>query len=297
MTFLSVLSCGAAYALPVGNPSDASLLVDGLLWEGHCTEICNPCTSICDAISVRAGFYGDYVFNRHLEIDRSDVDDNDDTGPSIEHTQLYTNAGLIAVNFYDRIDVFSTLGITNMYIDSNLFRFVEGTATATAAVNGERFTLQAGSDFSWSVGARGTLFETGCTSLGIEGQYFSWNPDIMRITVAENFSTYPDNSLGIHYEEWQFGVGVAHRIHIFVPYIAVKWANARVDFGNARLPIPIGPGPTRPLAHIHLRDLQEHKSWGYAVGVSIIDCEKMSATVEGRFADEKAVHVNSQIRF
>ncbi len=68
-TILTILSCGGAYALPVGNPSDASLLYDGLIWEGHCADMCDPCVTWCDAFSVRIGFYGDYVFNRHMQVD------------------------------------------------------------------------------------------------------------------------------------------------------------------------------------------------------------------------------------
>lgn len=276
VTMLTILTCGAAFALPVGNPSDASMLCDGLIMEGHCGDPCDPCLSWCDAVSVRVGFWGDYVFNRHLELRHSEAHSN------IEHTELFTNAGFISANLWDRLDIFATLGETNLFIDTNASAFAPG----VAALNGARIEIETNSHFSWSVGAKATLWECGCTTLGIEGQYFRTHPDIRRVTTASTVSVYP-SKVDAKYQEWQVGVGIAHRINIFVPYVAVKLSKATVDFDHA-----IFAAPT-----VELFDLKTKKNWGYAVGVSLVDCEKASLTVEGRFGDEKALHVNGQIRF
>lgn len=273
-TLLTILACGSAYALPVGNPSDASLLCDGLLWEGHCGDPCDPCLTWCDAFSLRVGFYGDYVFNRHLEIDRHE-DDSD-----IENTQIYTNGGMVVANFWDRLDIFAVFGASNFLVEAN--------AKGFGGANGSRLVIETETDFSWSVGARGTIWECGCTSLGIEGQYFFTRPDVRRVTEAATSSVYPDHIISTKYREWQIGVGLSHRINIFVPYVAVKWNRAKMSFDNARPGAPVD---------IVLHNFQNKKDWGYAVGVSVIDCEKASVTVEARFGDEKAVHVNGQIRF
>lgn len=276
MTMVSVLACGAAFALPVGNPSDASLLCDGLIWEGHCGDPCDPCLTMCDSWSIRVGFYGDYVFNRHMEVDHDASDHDHD----IEHTEIYTNAGMIAFNVWDRFDIFATLGASTLYIDTNASAF--GSANA-----GYRFELETDTDFSWSLGARATIWECGCTSFGIEGQYFYTKPDIKRVTLGATTSNYLDGQHDAKYREWQIGIGVSHRINLLTPYIAVKWAHSKLDLDNAMI--------TSPTAT--LWNLESKKVWGYAVGVSLVDCEKASLTVEGRFADEKAVHVNGQIRF
>lgn len=277
LTTLVLLSTGAAYALPVGNPSEASLLHEGIWFGGNCNATpcdtpCDPCASWCDAFSLRLGFYGDYVFNRHLAV-RTDRRGNHDK--DIEHTSITTNAGYIALNGWDRIDLFGTVGTTNFFIDSNASVFGLGA--------GSRFKLETSTHFSWSVGARGTLWECGCTSLGIEGQYFQARPDIKRISLADVVTVYPQNA-STKYWEWQVGVGISHRINIFVPYIAVKWSGARLDL-PAGLDLDAGDS------------IRNDKLWGYAVGCSIIDCEKAALTVEGRFADEKALYVNGQIRF
>ena len=275
LTMLTLLACGAAYALPVGNPSDASMLCDGLIWEGHCGDPCDPCLTWCDAFSIRVGFYGDYVFNRHLEIDRG-ADDSD-----IEHTEIYTNAGLIVLNFWDRFDAFTALGATNFKIQTN--------ARSFSGADGERFDIESETDFSWSTGLRGTIWECGCTSLGVEAQYFFTRPDIRRVTQGADISVYPDEKISSKYHEWQVGVGISHRINMLVPYIAVKWSHARLKFDNAR------PGDGIPTTVLF--DLNNGKDFGYAIGVSFVDCEKTSLTVEVRFGDEKAAYVNGQIRF
>lgn len=277
VTVLTILTCGAVHALPVGNPSDASLLCDGLIWEGHCGDPCDPCLTWCDAFSIRSGFYGDYVFNRHLEIDTN----GDDS--VIEHTSLFTNGAIIAANFWDRFDFFTTLGSTNFLLATNASAF-------STTFIGRRIEIETNSHFSWSLGIRGTIWECGCTSLGAEAQYFYTHPDVRRVTVGADLSEYPNN-IDLKYREWQVGVGLSHRINVFVPYVAVKWSRAKVNFDDAIL-LAVDDIET-----VSLRDLESKGDWGFAIGVSLIDCEKASLTVEGRFGGEKAVHVNGQIRF
>jgi len=268
---LSTLACGAVYALPVGNPSDASLLSDGFVQEGFCGDPCDPCLSWCDAWSFRVGFYGDYVFNRHLETDAD---------RHIERFNLNTNAGLLVLNVWDRVDVFATLGASNFALSTNASAF-------NPALAGVVVDLESETEFSWSVGGRATLWEFGCTSLGIEGQYFAFRPDVTRVTIEDTFSNYPDSDTS--YREWQVGLGISHRINILVPYVAVKWSHQNLSFKGATVTVGGTPVP--------LNNLTNDKCWGYAVGVSLVDCEKMSVTAEARFADEKAFHVNAQLRF
>jgi major outer membrane protein len=275
VTILTILTCGTAYSLPVGNPADATMLLDGIIWEGLCPEICDPCITWCDAVSIRIGFYGDYVFNRHLEVDQSHFD------AVIEDTEIFTNAGYIALNFYDRLDLFTTLGATNLYIETD--------ASGFNASPGSRIVIESNTDFSWSLGIRGTIWECGCTMFGAEAQYFYTRPDLTRVTLADASSVYNDHILDAKYREWQFGIGVSHRIHIFVPYLAVKWSWEKLFFDSATFPL----GGSVPI----LYNLRGQKCCGWALGVSVVDCEKLSLTVEGRFADEKALHVNGQLRF
>lgn len=282
VTMLAILTCGAAYALPVGNPSEASLFCDGIFWCGNgggCSDPCNPCGSWCDSFNFRVGFYGDYVFNRHLRTrGRS-------TGRHhIDHARINTNAAYLALNLCNRFDVFATLGQTDGFFEGNV-------SSLGAAVGGPRFEIETSAQFSWSVGARATLWECGCTALGIEGQYFRTNPRIKRISVAATTTVNPSGSPRQHvqYNEWQVGLGLSHRINILVPYIAVKWSGSNFDLRNTDL---TAFSITSPYTRF-----RNSNRWGYAVGCSLVDCGKAALTVEGRFADEKALYVNGQVRF
>jgi major outer membrane protein len=176
----ALLFAGGIYALPVGNPADARLLTTGIFCEGSCQEcdLCDPCFSWCDAFSFRFGFYGDYVFNRHLCISNSDFDDDNDR--DIEHTEIFTNAGYLALNFCNRFDLFATLGQTNLFLETSARDFVlhglmHGIVVITAMPHdvrtpldlaSSRFFLETSDRFSWSVGANGILWECGCWTLG-----------------------------------------------------------------------------------------------------------------------------------
>lgn len=289
MTMLTVLTAGSAFALPVGNPSDASLLCNGLFWEGNCCgDPCDPCGSWCDAFSFRFGFYGDYVFERHLKFKAPAALVPVGThGRVVDHTRINTNAGYLALNICNRFDVFATLGVTRLGLD------ISGPAILVAA--GSRVHLETNSNFSWSVGGRLTLWECGCTALGLEGQYFSWRPNVQRVSGSIAGVALNINPTGQHlrWQEWQVGLGISHRINILVPYVAVKYSRAYTSWSGTPDPVLAALIP----AFAPGSRFRSQKHWGYAVGVSLVDCGKMDVTAEGRFADEKALYINAQIRF
>jgi len=272
---------------------------------GPSCDPCGPSFDWCNAFSFRAGFYGDYVFNRDMQIRRR-RDTDGGTGRrrrSVDHFSLWTNAGYLALNFCDRFDIFATLGTTKIDLDANIRTFSPVLTIATIdaidfAAAGTRLRIESRYEFSWSVGGRVTLWECGCTALGIEGQYFRTNPRVHEFITADLFTTDPTSSpsrFHTQYSEWQVGLGLSHRINILVPYVAVKWSGSEFRLNNRNQ-----AGAFAILddaAAITLRNLQNHKSWGFAVGTSIVDCDKAALTVEGRFGDEQALYVNGQVRF
>lgn len=284
VTLLTLISPLSLYALPVGNPWDASLLTTGVICEGHCAEFCDPNVSWCDAWSLRVGFYGDYVFNRHMEVDRNDDDS------SISKVELYTNAAYLALNFYDRFDIFATLGTTNIQLRPQSSAFGDTFRNTPALVATE-------TDFSWSLGVRATLWECGCLGIGAEAQYFETHPKLNFYT--DDFLNEPEyfhEGDRLIYQEWQIGFGVAYRVNIscsataLVPYAAVKWGRALIDMDDVRVRV------SQELP-VTLFDLETEREWGYAIGLTLVGCDKAGVTVEGRWASEKAVHVNAQFRY
>ena len=271
----------AAYGLPVGNPADPSLLRDGVLWHSRCYD--GYQTPWCDAWSVRVGFYGDYVFNRNMQVDR-----NEDSS-HIETTEIYTNAGYLAFNLWERVDLFVTLGASNVRIHT------PGNAFSSPLAAGLFYEIVTETDFSSSVGLRAALWQWGCLTVGAEGQYFHTRPTI-NYTKRENGSTnYRSNNDRLVFREWQAALGASYRINLIgcstaiVPYGAIKWSHASIDMDQTTNQI----GSTIYTFY----DLESAKNFGYALGLTFVGCEKISFSLEGCFADELAIHVNSQIRF
>ncbi|WP_284442370.1 porin [Chlamydia gallinacea] len=299
----AVGSTASLQALPVGNPAEPSLLIDGTMWEGTSGDPCDPCATWCDAISIRAGFYGDYVFDRVLKTDTTKtVEDmaaalttaanattgvdsttastatprnNAAYGKHIHDAEWTTNAAYLALNIWDRFDVFCTLGASNGYFKAGSDAFsvvglfgLKGTAVAQTDLPNVFLTqgvveLYTDTSFSWSIGARGALWECGCATLGAEFQYAQSKPKVETLNVLctpAQFTVHkprgyknqafplPENagtdaatdtkSATIQYHEWQAGLALSYRLNMLVPYLGVKWSRASFDADNIRIAQP-----------------------------------------------------------
>src|ERR1700722_3061605 len=206
-------------ALPVGNPLDATWLCNGLVWEGSCYEPCDPCLCWQDTWSFRFGYYGDFVFNRYMEVD------NHHNRPAIRHTELFTNAAYLAFNVWDRFDVFASLGDSTLRIQTPGSAFFLNTDDDP---NNNVLNIELNTHFSWSIGGRATLWECGCFGFGAEAQYFSYKSKVNYVDNAFETPLYLSDA-GTKYHEYQFGIGATYQIPIagcgtfVVPYFAVKW--------------------------------------------------------------------------
>nr|ADB92456.1 major outer membrane protein [Chlamydia pecorum] len=283
------------HALPVGNPAEPSLLIDGTIWEGMSGDPCDPCATWCDAISLRVGFYGDYVFDRVLKTDVSkmflmgtaptspnNAADSNTTaeranpayGKHMHDAEWFTNAGYIALNIWDRFDVFCTLGATSGYFKGNSSSFnligligISGTTLdnkyPNASISNGVVELYTDTTFSWSVGARGALWECGCATLGAEFQYAQSKPRVQELNVLSNVAQFtvhkPQGYIGqqlplptdagtdaatglknatINYHEWQVGAALSYRLNMLIPYIGVQWSRATFDADTIQIAQP-----------------------------------------------------------
>jgi major outer membrane protein len=261
---LLTLVSPSALALAVRNPSEAGLLCSGVFWNSD---------SCCFPLSFRVGYEADFVFDRHLQ-------DQSSPHSTVDETQQTTNAGYWAVNAFNRFDIFGTLGASYMLIKSTVAPF----EPAIGFVHGNTLQIQTASDFSWSIGIRGVVFEWCGLSLGAEGEYFNTRPKIDWIVIDSDDDDYPSD-LHMKYQEWQISVGVTYSIvDIVFPYIAGKWSGLRADFGDF-----ISNGAT-------LNTLRNTRNFGYAVGFAF-NVASLLFTLEWSFQDERALFLNGQFRF
>ncbi|MEB2681502.1 porin [Chlamydia suis] len=298
LVFAALGSASSLQALPVGNPAEPSLMIDGILWEGFGGDPCDPCTTWCDAVSLRLGYYGDYVFDRVLKTDVAKQFDMGDTpstntgnttsptqltardnpayGKHFQDAEMFTNAAFMALNIWDRFDVFCTLGATNGYLKGNsasfnlvgLFGANETTAAQATAVPNVSLSqsvveLYTDTAFAWSVGARAALWECGCATLGASFQYAQSKPKVEELNVLCNAAEFtinkPQGYVGVEfpldlkagttaatgtkdasidYHEWQASLALSYRLNMFTPYIGVKWSRASFDADTIRIAQP-----------------------------------------------------------
>ena len=266
-----LLGLGKMEALPVGNPAQASLFVDQQI-------CCEPSEELLLQIAhLRVGYYGDFVFQRDLETDNH---------RKVDFSRIATNAAYFSLNFFERAELFTTLGATRFKFNTSLGPF---NSTNTSP----RFELATSPAFSWSLGAHATLFRCKCLTLGMMGQYFQCHPKPRVLFIRADVGFYPDATTHRKYEEWQVGLGLAYRYNrYFVPYVAAKYNRACWHFHNETFVLADGNLATIP-------SLRSAKDWGYAIGLTFhpLMCKKMAVTAEGRFADEAAVHFNALVQF
>jgi major outer membrane protein len=286
ITALVILSCGAAYALPVGNPAEANLLLHGVFFRDRCVNFWDPCNCWFDSWSLRGGYYGDFVFNRNLRIRGEGLGQGD----VIEKTHIFTNAGYLALNIAEKCDVFGSLGQSSISILTN--------DVSWFLLGNELSTLKWQTFFSWSVGARATLFCWRCKwFLGIEGQYFQTNPRLTQFVNGTGVPTYFNTDNNMSHREWQGGIGISYWAKPFcadigiVPYGAVKASWVR--FKTNRFTFV----ETTSGDDFTLFNLKADKLWGYVIGATITFFDRIDITAEGQFASEKAIYINGQFRF
>ncbi len=268
------LLLGVAEALPVYNPAAASLLSQGVKCEAPVEYCC-----WYDVFSFNLGFTGYYVRDHKMELTGAKSDE-------IRDFSKRTNAGYIAINTCNRFEIFSTLGATNLLTTIP--------ARGLSVPLNEKVDVRTDTAFSWSVGARATIFQCGCFAFGVEGEYFNTNPNINSTTVAS--SVGEPNGLSYKYKEWQIGFGAAYRINIssdstaLIPYLAGRYGGTTVDSASAVF--------KDPASHtLIFSNMKQLRSWGYAVGITLVGCDKIQVTAEGSFLNETAFLINSTLRF
>ena len=285
---LTILTTGTAYALPLSNPAESTLFTDGIFCKslGGC-DMRDPCFSFWQAWSVRVGFYGDYVFNRHMTVATAGH-------PNIDCTQVFTNAGYLVFNICNRVDLFATLGATNIQFHNSLKAFPNNGATQIDRE--QNIAVFFDPAFSWSIGGRANILHIGCFSVGVEGQYFRTNPDYNYVLSGrDGLQTYIDDQSAV-YHEWQVGIGAAYCFEVcspeisIIPYVGTSWSDAHLDTGNFQLTLT--PDPT-----VTFLGLQTQKRWAYIVGGTLTLYEMIGVTVEGRFGSEKALYAMGEFRF
>ena len=246
------------FALPIGNPVSPMIIQEESFF------------------AVDAGFYGDYVYNRHMKTSIG--------GNNVQTFQIMTNAGYIAAEFWNRVEFFATFGASSISFYGNSEKL-----GAIGYSNSPPNIFTTNDGFSWSVGGNGTVFAMSRYAVGFEGQYFQTSPDFGKITDGWGITAKPNNQK-TKYREWQLGTAIVYYLTPTVfPYIGMSYSRANYDL----FPVTY-PDNTK---FNDLPNMRNARAFAYSTGLTLSFYEQLNCTVEGRFAGELGLYLNGSYRF
>lgn len=273
-----IILSSVGWALPIGNPAEATLYQKGVFFDPCSVNPCNPLFMFVGGLDVRVGYYGDFTWNRKVEeILFGDAEN------AYAKTQMQTNAAYTVINIYNWMDVFATFGVSSIQV----LRTAKETNT-----RGIAFFSPA---FSWSVGTHATLYRNGPLYLGGMGQYFRTQPDLdSYFNLGTGLHTFFNNTNPTVWEEWQIGFGAALDLKnslgtSLVPYAAIKISQGKFILRSFQF---IHDGISHQLPNLEPPDY-----FGWAFGCTFLNQEAIGVTVEARFMTETAIFILGQLRF
>jgi hypothetical protein len=278
-----LMACSAVYALPVYNPDEPALLKRGVFTCGG------------GNFGFEVGFRGDYVFNRRVK-HKNHGDNLAEAHRNVCDYSINTNALQLTWDICNVVDLYGWVGGAEAEIEEQV-RFA-GTLASTNWFNIHGRTNES---TGWGLGARAVLWQCGRTAIGIDAQYAYSRPSfsclsLNGVPVQESianggFGIDPDKFF-LRNGEYQFSVGVSHRICKFVPYVAVKYSNFDGKFKGPEIINSALPGNYQTT-----HEMKNRNFIGLAIGVTLVDVCKMNVTAEGRFFDENALTIAADFRF
>ena len=272
-------------AISVENPYIASLYENKMVF---CREEICPCE-----FTFRAGFTGDYIFNRHLQVSSG-------LGkPDIRSTEIYSNLGFVDFNMWDQVDVFALFGTATITSEFTESAFNPVPSSIGGVVVNDTVTLRMATNWAWGIGLRASFWQWCNFCFGVEGAYYYTNPNVQSVS-ADNLSLNTSYLKGVSfkYHEWLIALGTTYPFCLdetwqLLPYLSAVWNPARVALGDATVTFADGANTST----ITLTDMQQQRAWGYAIGMTLLASEAFSMTLEGRFVNERAFAFNTQILF
>lgn len=231
----------------------------------HCLYQGNPALPKCPEegfflakeaeLGLRLGYEGDFVWNRKMS--------------GAEKFQILENFGTATATLFDRLDLYVSGGSFSAEIrKQSRMRRLEFNTHAGAA---------------WKVGARGVIYEYGNTFLSLSASYLQAHPSLKEVSL--NGTPLARKGAKLFYHEIGAGLGVAHKIDIFVPYVGIEGSYARSRLEHLK---QIGESSIK----LHSRSpVGLFLGCGFSPGIKVI------VNIEVRLVDEQAITLAGDLKF
>lgn len=254
-----LLASVALSAAPVGNTVAPDLIRKGMF------------SSRDERMSLRTGYEGDFVADGRME-------QYEEGDGRVDCYKQYTNSGTVILNMVDRLDLYGVFGSSKT---KAYWRFTLADETV------HRIQLKTKYNFLWAAGARVILYEWGKTFLGMGGRY-SYTADQPTSLTSDGVAVSVKGT-HFHWREWQINLDLAYKIHVFTPYIGVKYSNAKSHLGNFSVPIAAnGSGAD---------SFKNRDPVGLYLGCGLSNGQYFMINLEGRLIDEEAITISADLRF
>jgi hypothetical protein len=206
-------------------------------------------------MAIRIGYEGDYVFNRKMN-------------HHVHEFKILENFGTATFTFFDRLDLYASGGSFCAKIRQQ---------------DETRLEFETNSAPTWKVGSRLILWEYGETYLTFNFGYMQAYSRIKDI--SQNAVPLERNNAKLFYHEIEGGLGVAHHIDIFIPYLGIEASRAWAKLKNLGA---VGIG--------HL-NIHSRNPVGVFLGCGLSPGCKVILNVEVRLVDEQAISLSGDLRF
>lgn len=245
--------CTTGFALYQGNPNTPDSIEGGLFF---CKD---------NFLEVRAGYEGDYTFDRDLKIENGPEENTD------RYKGMLQQATLV-FNILNQFEIYGLGGGMRSYL------------ALRPSFDHKKREIHSNFDWVWGGGARFIAFTWGNYTLGFDGKYQAANLSIKKLEVAhDHFS----GGATWKVERWQAGGAISYKCGWLVPYIGGRYAEVKDRLRSL---------PKRFWPHRKV-DLVHRRPWGATAGCGFYPGNYYCLNLEARFVDEQALSISLDFKF
>lgn len=242
----------------IGNPGEPALESHGIF-----TPIDTWCT-------VRATFFEDYIYHERF-LNQFEV-----AGTQEQKTfaQLVTNAGMLTINFKERLDLYGIGGTSCLQVNQEIFSKMQG---------------------CWGFGGKLIIHRTKVFYVGADIKYFATDQKPLYFR-SEGLAFNVVGDFELHYSETQVALGVSFLTRPLSPYVYATYLIAKFN-PHPMTALVQWPYDDTMLVDAVLNSATNKRRFGMALGTTLLSGEKASLAIESRMFNQNAVDVKLEIRF
>ena len=242
----------------IGNPAEPALETIGIF-----TTPSAWCT-------LRATFFEDYVYQQRFQ----DTFQIESCEQGKTFAKLSTNAGMLTLNFKNRIDLYGIAGASRIQVNREIYSKMQ---------------------LAWGLGTKLVIFRTDSFYIGADLKYFETDQKPLYF-LCEGLAFNLAGDFELQYSETQAALGMSFRTEGIVPYIYATYMIAKFT------PDPMTALVRWPLRSDLLVDAVcnaaiSQRRFGFAIGATLLSSGKAAVAIESRMFNQNAIDVNLEVRF